>query len=77
MLALADVFVNQVHTLAAVLTGVTMALIELVLAPVARVSRHTVTSVAGDAVYAGAMVARVGLAVINVAFAESSLEPWR
>lgn len=76
MLALADVFVDQVHALAAVLTGVTMALIELVLTPVARVAWHAVTGVAGDAVYAGAVVARVGLAVIDVAFTESTLEPF-
>lgn len=77
MLALADVFVDKVHALAAVLTGVTMALVELVLTPVACVAWHTVTGVAGDAVYACAMVAWVGLAVIDVAFAESSLKPWR
>lgn len=77
VLALADVFVDQVHALAAVLTGITMALIELVLTPVARVAWHAVTGVAGDAVYAGAVVARVGLAVIDVAFTESTLEPWR
>lgn len=77
MLALADVLVDQIHALAAVLTGVTMALVELVLAPVACVSWHAVTGVAGDAVYAGAVVARVGLAVINVAFTESALEPCR
>lgn len=77
MLALADVFVDQIHTLAAILTGVTMALIELILATVASVTWHTVTCVAGDAVDAGAVVARVGLAVIDVAFTESALEPWR
>lgn len=77
MLALADVFVDQVHALSTVLTGVTMALIELVLAPVSSVTWHAVAGVAGDAVYTGAMVARVGLAVIDVAFAESTLKPWR
>lgn len=77
MLALADVFVDKVHALATVLTGVTMALIELVLAPVARVAWYAVTGVARDAVDAGTVVARVGLAVIDVAFAESAFEPWR
>lgn len=77
MLALADVFIDQIHALAAILTGVTMALIELIFTPVACVSRHTVTGVAGDAVHAGSMVAWVRLAVINVAFTESALEPWK
>lgn len=75
MLALADVFVDQVHTLAAILTGVTMALVELILTPIARVTRHAVTGVAGNAVYTCAMVARVGQAIIDVAFAESALKP--
>lgn len=70
MLALADVLVNQVHTLASILTGVAVALIELVLTAVARVSRVTVTGVAGNAIYAGTMVAWVGLAVVNVALAQ-------
>lgn len=74
MLTLADVFVDQVHTLAAVLAGVAMAFIQLVLAAVACIAGHAVTGVAGDAVHTSAMVAGVGLAVINVALAESALE---
>lgn len=70
MLALADVLVNQVHTLASILTGVAVALIELVLTAVARVSRVTVTGVTGNAIYAGTMVAWVRLTVVNIALAQ-------
>lgn len=75
MLTLADVLVDQVHTLAPILTGVTVALVQLVLAAVARVARLAVTRVAGDAVHAGAVVARVGLAVVGVALAQCALVP--
>lgn len=76
MLTLADVLVDQVHTLAPILTGVTVALVQLVLAAVARVARLAVTRVAGDAVHAGAVVARVGLAVVGVALAQCALVPF-
>lgn len=66
MLALADVFVNQVHTLAPILTWVAVALIKLVLTAIARVARFTVAGVAGDSIYTGAVVARVWLAIIDV-----------
>lgn len=70
MLALADVFVNQVHTLAPILTWVAVALIKLVLTAIPRVARFTVAGVAGDSIYTGAVVARVWLAVIDVTLAK-------
>lgn len=73
MLALADVLVDQVHTLAAVLTRVAVALVELVLAAVAGVAGVAVAGVAGDAVHAGAVVAGVRLAVVDVALAQRPL----
>lgn len=76
MQALADVLVDAVHALAAVQAGVAHALVELVLAAVARVARLARAAVAGDAVHARAVVTRVRLAVIDVALAEGSLEPW-
>lgn len=75
MLTLADVLVDQVHTLAPILAGVTVALVQLVLTAVTRVARIAVTRVAGDAVHAGAVVARVGLAVVGVALAQCALVP--
>lgn len=66
MLALADVLVDQIHTLAPILTRVAVALIELVLTAIACVARITVAGVAGDAVYAGTMVARVRLTVVYI-----------
>lgn len=51
-----------------------MAFVELVLAAVASVARLTVTIVTGNAIYASAMVARVRLAVIDVALAQPSLK---
>lgn len=66
MLALADVFVNQVHTLAPVLTWIAVTLIKLVLAAIAGVARDTVARVAGDSIDAGAMVAWVWLTVVDV-----------
>lgn len=77
MLALADVLVDQVHALAPVLTGVAVALVELVLAAVAGVARIAVAGVAGDAVDAGAVVAGVGLAVVDVALAQGAFVAWR
>lgn len=66
MLALADVFVNQVHTLAPVLTWIAVALIKLVLTAIACVARVTVAGVASDSIDAGAMVAWVWLTVVDV-----------
>lgn len=66
MLALADILVDQVHTLASVLAGVTVALIELILTPVACVTCITVTGVAGNAVDTRPMVAGIRLAVVDV-----------
>lgn len=76
MLTLADIFVDQVYTLAPVLTWVTVALVELVFAAVARIAWHAVACVTGDAIYAGAVVAWVRPAVIAVAFTESAFESW-
>lgn len=76
MLTLANILVDKVHTLAAILAGVAVALIELVLAAVAGVARIAVTRVTGNAIYASAMVAWVRLAVIDVALAQPSLKPW-
>lgn len=70
MLALADVLVDQVHTLASILTRVAVALIELVLTAIARVASITVAGVAGNAIYACTMVTRVRLAVVDVALTE-------
>ena len=70
MLALAHVFIDQVDTLAPVLTRVAVALVELVLTAVACVASVTVTGVAGNAVYAGTMVAWVGLTVVDITVAE-------
>lgn len=77
MLALADVLVDQVHALAAVLTRVAVALVELVLAAVAGVAGVAVAGVAGDAVHAGAVVAGVRLAVVDVAVAQRPFVAWR
>lgn len=76
MLTLADILVDSVHTFAAILAGVAVALVELVLAAVASVARITITSVTGNAIYASAMVARVRLAVIDVALTQPSLKSW-
>lgn len=76
MLTLADVLVDQIHTLAVVLAGVAMTLIELVLTAVASVAGITVTGEDVYAVHAGAMVARVRLAIVNVALAEGAFVPF-
>lgn len=76
MLTLADILVDEVHTLADILAGVAVALIELVLAAVAGVAGIAVTRVTGNAIHASAMVAWVRLAVIDVALAQPSLKPW-
>ena len=65
-MALADVLVDQIHTLAPILTRVAVALIELVLTAIACVARITVAGVGGNAIYAGTMVARVRLAVVCI-----------
>lgn len=70
MLALAYVLVDQVHALAPILTGVAVALVQLVLAAIAGVAGVTVAGVAGDSIDAGAVVAGVGLAVVDVALAQ-------
>lgn len=70
MLALADVLVDQVHTLAPILTRVAVALVELVLTAIACVASVTVTGVAGDAVNASTMVAWVGLTVVDITLTE-------
>lgn len=72
MLALADVLVDQVNTLASILTRVAVALVELVLAAIACVARIAVTGVAGDTIYAFPVVAWVGLAVVDIALTECS-----
>lgn len=70
MLALADVLVDQVHTLASILARVAVALIELVLTAIACVASITVTGVAGNAIYAGTMVAWVRLTVVDITLTE-------
>lgn len=66
MLTLADVFVNQVHTLAPILTWIAVALIKLVLATIACVARVAVAGVASNSIDASAMVAWVWLTVVDV-----------
>lgn len=70
MLALTDIPVDLVQTLAPILTGVTVALIQLILTAIACVSWITVTRVASNAVYASTMVAWVRLTVVDVTLAE-------
>lgn len=70
MLALADVLVDQVHTLASILTRVAVALIELVLTAIAGVAGVTITGVAGNAIDASTVVAWVGLTVVDITLAE-------
>lgn len=70
MLTLADVLVDQVHTLASVLARIAVTLIELVLTAVPCVASIAVTGVAGNAIYASTMVAWVRLAVVDVALTE-------
>lgn len=77
MLALADVFVHQVYTLAPILTGVAVALIELVLTAIACVAGVTVAGVAGDAINAGAMVTWIGLTVVDIILTECPFIPLR
>lgn len=66
MLALTNVLVYQVHTLAPILAGVAVALVELILTAIARVASVTVTGVAGNAIDASTVVARVRLAVVDI-----------
>lgn len=73
MLALADVLIDQVHTLATVLAGVAVALIELILTAITGVAGITVTCVAGNAIHASTMVAWVGLTVVYIALTECPL----
>lgn len=72
MLALADVLVNQIHTLAPILTRIAVALIKLVLTAIARVSRVAVAGVASDSIDAGAMVTGVWLTVVDVTLTKCS-----
>lgn len=72
MLALADVLVNQVHTLAPILTRIAVALIKLVLTAITRVARVAVAGVASDSINAGAMVTRVRLTVVDVTLTKCS-----
>lgn len=69
-MALADVLVDQVHTLASILTRVAVALIELILTAIACITSITVTGIAGNAIYASTMVAWVGLTVVDIALTE-------
>lgn len=73
MLTLADIFIDQVHTFAPILTRVAVALIELILTAIACVSRITITGVASDAIDASTMVAWVWLTVVGVALTECPL----
>lgn len=72
MLALADVLVHQVHTLAPILTRIAVALVQLVLTAIARVARVAVAAVASDSIDAGAMVTGVRLAVVDVTLTKCS-----
>lgn len=67
MLALAHVFVNQVDTLAPILTRIAVAFVKLVLTAIACVAWVTVAGVASNSIEAGAMVAWVWLTVVDVA----------
>lgn len=66
MLALADVLVDQVHALASVLAGVTVALVELVLTAIPSVPRVAVTGVAGNTVDTCPVMAWIWLAVVDI-----------
>lgn len=72
MLALTYILVDLVHTLTPILTGVAVALIELILTAIACVSRITVTCKASNAIYASTMVAWVRLTVVDIALTELS-----
>lgn len=71
MLALTDVLVDEVYTLSTILTRVAVAFVELILTAIACVSRVTITCVACNSIYAGAMVAWIGLAVVDITLTES------
>ena len=73
MLALADVFIDQVYTFSPILTRIAVALIELILAAIACVASITITCVASDPIYARAMVARVRLTVVDITLAKCPL----
>lgn len=70
MLALADVLVDKIHTLASILTRVAVALIELILTTITCIASITVTGVASNAIYTSTMVAWVRLTVVDVTFTE-------
>lgn len=71
MLALTDVLIDPVHTLAPILTRIAVALIKLVFTAIACISGITITSVASNAIYASTMVAWVRLTVVDINFTES------
>lgn len=58
------------------LTGIAVALIDLVLTAVPSVTSHTCTGEAGNAIYTSAMVARIWRAVINVFFTQSPFKTF-
>lgn len=70
MLALTDILVDEIHTLASILARVAMALIELVLAAIACVAGITITGIAGNAIYASTMVAWVRQTVVDITLTE-------
>lgn len=76
MLTLTDVLVDQVYTLSRILTWVTVAFVELILTAIACVSRITITCVACNSIYAGAMVAWIWLAVVDITLTESPFITW-
>lgn len=58
------------------LTGITMALVDLVLTAIPSVTSHTHTGEAGNAIYTSAMVARIWGAVIYVLFTQNPFETY-
>lgn len=60
------VLVDQVDTPASILAGAAVALLDLDVAYGTRVARVTLAPVAGDAVFADAVVAGLGVAVVDV-----------
>lgn len=68
--------IDQVDAAPSVLTGVTVALLDLDVADGAGVSRVTLTGEGGDAVFTHAVMARLGHTVINVLLTEHSGEAF-
>lgn len=72
-----DVSVLPVLAGASVLAGLTQALVDVGLAQAARVARAAVAGEGGQAVLAGAIVARVRVALVHVRLAVLTGVTWR